>query len=850
MQGRVVDAQSGEVLPFVQVGFVGTTIGTTTDGDGRFRLTIATADLKSAADSVRFQMMGYYPKTIAVKRGVVKRGVKIELEPRVNNLKPAQITASRLKSRYRRRDNPAVELARNVISHKKQNRLSDNEHFSRNTYSKEVLALYDFQHDFDNKWPWRRLKTIEKYISPTPFDETPSLFISIRETDRIEQHGEVSRSLITARRLTGMNEMMGQDGMDSTFSAMFAPIDIYDNEIVIMLSHFIGPLHSSLATTFYHYYITDTLNYDGIPCVELSFAPANTSTYGFTGHLLVALDSSFAVLAYNMAVSRTVGLNYVRDLNIRQTYQPVTDKDSIITKTFNFQLSTFNFPKYLPNRTDIYGRIYASRHLQELYVQQTTIHSDYLLGDSAILLPDSLYAPLTSTAALPREQLRSAKWDTLRPAPLSKGEQGIDSLRHDIMQLPEMRFLKKFALAVVTGHISTRSERDSSRFDIGSVYNFVSFNHQEGWRLRVGGMTTAKLNPRNFIEGYAAYGFRDQRPKFSTLFIHTLDEKQHNSHESPLSLISLQLGYDLEVPGQSFEKLDRDNISSSNDNAYNVQYVAQSQLRFRKEFPNHFNIDTWLGARHYTPAGSLHYYRYLPDGSLEEVKHFAEAEWTGRLAFFPYLADDYGRPGNASLMRLKKDIPTIILAHRIAYMTSFFYQRTDLTAQKRFWIGPLGFIDANLKTGIIWGRVPLPRLIIPDGNDGFFLAPSAFNTMHPMEFVVDRYASLHTTYHLKGLILNHVPLIRRLKLREVVGFNILCGTLTDKNNPSVSKNTGLYAFPTGTSPLGSTPFMEFSVGIENILSLIRIDYVRRLTYIEGLTPRQCGAIKLEIKIML
>ena len=800
-------------------------------------------------------MLGYAPKTIGLRPGSVRRGVKIELSPRANTLKAAEVTATRKRrSRYRRRGNPAVELARNVIANKERNRLSSSQSFSRDIYQKEVLALDDFRHDFDRKWPWRRLKTIEKYIGQTPFDETPAFYVSIRETRCTESidSNRGRRTLVTARHLTGMNEMLGQDGMDSTFSAMFQSIDIYDNDIEIMLTHFTSPLHSTLAIAFYHFYITDTVIVDGIPCVELSFAPVNTSTYGFTGQMLIALDSSYAVAAYSMAVSKNVSLNYVRGLTIHQTFKRRTESgeqraENGPPRSLNSQHSTL---QYLPERTDIFGRIYASRSLQELYVQQTTICNAYRFGDTAVILPDTLFAPLTSTASLPREQLRTADWEHLRPAPLTKGERGIDSMRHDILQLPEMRALKKFALAVMTGHVSTRSQRDSSLFDIGPVYNFVSHNHQEGWRLRLGGMTTAALSRSNFIEGYVAYGFRDRRPKFSTTLIHTFDEKEHHSHENPLSLISLRTAYDLEVPGQSFEKLDRDNISSSNDIAYNLQYVGEAQLRLRKEFPSHLNIDTWLAARHYTPTGTLHYHRLMDDGTLEEVNHFAEGEWTARLAYFPYLVEDFGRPGNASLMRLKKDIPTVILSHRMAYMTGgFFYQSTDISAEKRFWLGILGYTDIHLGTGIIWNRVPLPRLIIPDGNDGIFLAPSAFNAMHPMEFIVDRYASLHTAYHMKGLILSHIPLVRRLKLREVVGCNILYGRLSDKNNPDINPS-GLYQFPDGTAPLGSTPYMEASIGIENILSLFRIDYVRRLTYTDGLTPRQCGAIRLEIRIML
>ena len=172
-------------------------------------------------------------------------------------------------------------------------------------------------------------------------------------------------------------------------------------------------------------------------------------------------------------------------------------------------------------------------------------------------------------------------------------------------------------------------------------------------------------------------------------------------------------------------------------------------------------------------------------------------------------------------------------------------------------MGPLGYLDGNIMAGILWNRVPFPRLIIPSGNDGLFLEPTAFNSMRPMEFVVDRYASLHATYHMKGLIFNAIPLVRFLKLREVVGFNILYGSLSAKNTPieteeglGIRENAGLYKLPEGTTPLGSTPYMEWSVGLENIMKIIRIDYVRRLTYCKGMSNRQRGSIRLEIKIAL
>ena len=125
----------------------------------------------------------------------------------------------------------------------------------------------------------------------------------------------------------------------------------------------------------------------------------------------------------------------------------------------------------------------------------------------------------------------------------------------------------------------------------------------------------------------------------------------------------------------------------------------------------------------------------------------------------------------------------------------------------------------------------MPKLFVPNGNSSYMMSQSSFNTMRPMEFITDRYVSLFATYHMKGLILNHIPLIRNLRLREVLGFNLLYGAMSDMNNPA-SGHTGLYLLPTGANFLSTTPYMEYSIGIENILKLIRIDYVRRLTYLD------------------
>ena len=102
--------------------------------------------------------------------------------------------------------------------------------------------------------------------------------------------------------------------------------------------------------------------------------------------------------------------------------------------------------------------------------------------------------------------------------------------------------------------------------------------------------------------------------------------------------------------------------------------------------------------------------------------------------------------------------------------------------------------------------------------------------MSPMEFMNDRYLSWDITYWANGAIFNRLPLIKYLKLREAFSFRGLYGKLKDSNNPA--NNLELLRFPdmNNSSPMDNTPYMEMGVGIDNILTCLRVDYVWRLTY--------------------
>ena len=178
----------------------------------------------------------------------------------------------------------------------------------------------------------------------------------------------------------------------------------------------------------------------------------------------------------------------------------------------------------------------------------------------------------------------------------------------------------------------------------------------------------------------------------------------------------------------------------------------------------------------------------------------------------------------------------------------YTYHYTEAGFQKRFWFSAFGYTDVILKAGKVWNKVPFPLLIIPNANLSYTIQPESYSLMNAMEFMNDEYASCDVTYYMNGNLINRIPLIKKLKWREVFTFRGLWGHLTDKNNPLVASNKeGLYMFPEGTFMMGKTPYMEAGVGIENIFKFLRIDYVWRLNYRSNPDIQKSG-IRMTMKL--
>lgn len=826
--GIVKDSITGEPLPFVSVYFDGSTIGAMTDDNGTFTLQNNQGYTKLAAAS-----LGYDTKFIDLKPGKKNDNLEVLLKPTAFEI--SEVVVKPKREKYTRKDNPAVELIKKVIAHKNDNRIEAKPEYQTEVYEKLSLSLDNFNPNLDKNKFLKKFKFIKNYLDTSEFNGKPILTVSVRENLSdfyYRKSPKAEKTIVRAKRMQGIDKTLDDGGgITSNLEEIFKSINIFDNNIPILLNRFVSPLSSTLATTYYHYYIMDTLDVGGDKCVDLAFVPANSESYGFTGRLYITLDGNYAVKKVLLNTPANINLNWVDKLRIEQEFKQMPDSTWVLDQENTF----VNF--------------YVVKGTQQLYAHQLRNYDNYNFN---VQNADSVFGLLGALHVLPEATAQpDTFWTHNRPIPLKEKEDALKDLLGQLRKVPAFNAIIKTAEILITGYIPTANDKKVTKFDFGPMNTTFSANHLEGFRMRVGGMTTANLNPYWFASGYLAYGTNDRKIKYNLKLTHSFTKKEYHEGENPVNNLSFIQEYDVYTPGQDFLFTSKDNIFVAwkvGEPVTKMQYIRKSVLQYEKEWLNGLTWKSWIMNQNNEAAGTLQYIKRDESGNLYHIKDFTTSEIGTQLRFAPGERAYNGRSGKESVFNLSKDAPVFKLSHQLGIKGvlggDYNYNHTEISAEKRIWLSSFGHIDAQIKAGKVWDKVPFPLLILPNTNQSITIQPEAFHMMNALEFVTDQYVSFNATYYLKGWILNRIPGIKWLRLREVLSFNMIYGGLTDKNNPTLTP--GLFLLPDGTQPLGSTPYMECSVGLENIFKILRIDYYRRLTYLDHPDIKK-GGIRIALR---
>ena len=815
IQGVVTDSLTNEPIPYLSVFYEGKGVGSITDNDGNYKV-----ETRKGWNKLTFSAVGYVTKVVNIIPGVTKN-LNVRMRPDDIMLDEGVVKPKREK--YSRKNNPAVELMKKVIAHKKNNKLSENDYYQYNKYQKITMSLNDVTPEMLEKGMYKKMPFLKdqielceetnKFILPISVDETASQKI-------YRKHPKSEKTIIKGMSSTGVNELFATGDMLSTvLKDVFTDVNIYDNDIRLLQYPFISPISSSDAISFYKFYIMDTTFVDKDKCFHLTFVPNNSQDFGFTGHLYVLADSSYTVKKCTMNLPKKSGVNFVDNMDIIQEFEQLPNGEWVL-KT-----------------DDMIVEMTLMKIMQGFQIRRTTRYSDYAFDE----LPQQLFKRKGAEIKEADAMMRGDDfWNQYRPVPLTQTESSMDMLVKRLEQMPGFKYVIFVLKAFIENFVETGTKEHPSKVDIGPVNTMISNNYIDGLRLRMSAQTTANLNPHLFFKGYYAYGFKDHRSKYMGEVEYSFNKKEYLPREFPKNSITFSYQYDVMSPTDKFLKTDKDNVfvSFKTSTVDQMSYVRNIALKYENE--TQFGLKTTVEVKHSTdePTGGLAYITNDDQKTLVPEIQTMEASLAFRYAPGETFVNTKQRRIPVSF-----DAPVFTLSHTAGFKGvlggEYNYNLTEIGLYKRFWFSSWGKIDMFVKGGAQWNKVPFPLLIMPAANLSYILQRETFNLINNMEFLNDRYASLDVSWDLNGKIFNRIPLLKKLKWREAIGFKMLYGHLTDKNNPM--KHPGdseLFLFPTRDGRPTSfvmdpkTPYMECSVGIHNIFKILHIDYVRRLNYLD------------------
>ncbi|MCK5856516.1 MAG: carboxypeptidase-like regulatory domain-containing protein [Bacteroidales bacterium] len=779
--GVVIDAATEKPIPFVNVYLEGTSVGATTGFDGQFAI-----KTKVNADTLLISYIGYKSQKFYIRKGSFQNFI-VKLQSSNVELSAVDIHPG---------ENPAHILLRKIIANKDDNSGYKLDAYEYRVYNKVQMDANNITDEFKNRRVFKPFKFIFDNVDTSTINGKSYLPLLLSESVSnyyFRSNPEVKKEFIVASRMSGINN----ESVAQFLGSMYQKINVYDNYIRVFNKNFASPI-ANFGLRTYRYYLIDSATIDGHWCYQMMFKPRRKQEATFTGEIWVA-DTSFAIKRISMKIEN-VNLNFVNAMAINQEYDLI-DNEYWMLRRDNFVVD-FNI-------------VENSKKVTGFFAHKTTIHDNIIVNKP---YPDDFYRSATTVVVDESAWGKSEEyWDTARSEELNEEEMMIYKTVDTVTNMPIFRTYYDVIAMLVSGYYNVGA------IDIGPFYKIYSYNDVEGHRFRIGGRTSNTLSDRYRVYGHLAYGTLDDRYKYGLGF-------KYIQNKNPRRAVDIYYKNDVEQLGASVNAMSTDNILSSllrvapNDK---LTLVEEYRIGYEYEWFNGFS--NTLTFRHRmvsplqdqqfeifsTPGGPPQLYNHITTSEIELNTHFAYRE--------TFFFDKFERNS------LGTKYPTINLWYTYGIPDfldgDFEYHKIRIAMKQRFNILGLGYSNYVVAWGKIFGKLPYNLLEVHPGNETYVYDEFAYNGMNYYEFISDEYGSLAYSHHFQGLFFNHIPLLRKLKWREVIYGNVLVGSMR-------ADNRSYSTFPDVTQSL-TEPYYEAGVAVENIFKIIRVDFGWRLSYLKN-----------------
>ncbi|MGV8813954.1 MAG: DUF5686 family protein [Gelidibacter sp.] len=801
VSGYVYDENNVSVA-YANVLFKGSTVGTITNEEGKFYL-----ESTNTYDRLIVSFIGYETLEIPLTKKV-NYEMKLILKESAGQLDEVFIVTG--KQSKKESENPAIAILKKIWERKRQNGLRQFKQYQYDKYEKVEFDINTIDSALIKSKLFRGMEFVFNQVDTSKVTGKTYLPIFINEA-RSKVFGDnlkkKEKEDLKGNKNSGFsNNQIIIDFVDDLYS----DFDIYDNYLKFFDKSFVSPLSKTGINT-YNYVLSDSAFIDNKWCYNIIYYPRRKNELTFKGDFWVN-DTTYAIKEINLQASKSANINWVKEIYIEQEFEVLSDSIFLIKR--DYFMSDFAFNKKEKSR-GVYGK-------------RTTLYDNY---EFDIPKEDKFYSNEVYSYNEDVYNRDDAFWEQNRMESLSQDEKGVYKMLDTLKTVKKFKRLYNLGSILGSGYI----EFSDINFDYGPIFSTFGYNEVEGIRIRTGGRTYFGPNDLWRLEGFLAYGFRDDKVKYGISGKWLIDKKNRfiisAGNRRDVEQIGVNLTASTDILGRSFasssiigtstnDKLTNVNLTTMAvelEPVRNLEFRLSGAYRTLSSASDTFSLDYYTDATHTTTASEVKQYE-----NAFSVSYFPGRKMTGFGVERRHANDGY-----PSLFA------QVTRGDKAIFNSDFDYTKVQFSYIQPWHVGGYGRLTTTLEAGKTFGDVPLGLLNVVPGNQSYFSIYNSFSQLDYYEFVTDTYASLHLEHNFNGRFFSRIPFLRKYNLREIVGIRGVWGDVSQANR-DLNASGLTYLAPS------DKVYYEYSVGVGNIFKVFRIDFNFRGNYFENPDARNFG----------
>jgi len=797
----IINDESGNPVPFANVVFANSSIGTITNDDGTFYL-----ESDNSYKQLLISFVGFKSQTIELEKATTYK-MEIILEEEASALAEVVI----YQGKTSKKNNPAIDILRKIWENKRENGIYQFKQYQYKKYEKQEFDLNTIDSALINSRIFKGMEFIFDQTDTSSVTGKTYLPIFINEAvyrvygDNVESK---EKEVLLGNKNSGFSN---NQTLIAFIKDLYKEYDVYDNYLKFFDKSFVSPL-STTGINVYNYVLADSTYINDKWCYKIVYYPRRKNELTFKGDFWVN-DTTWAIKKIKLAATKSANINWVRDIYIEQDFDVLNDSTFLITR--DHFMSDFAF-RDKDEARGIYGK-------------RTTLYDEYAFD---INKPKSFFGNEQNQYLEQIYNRDSTFWEQNRMEALNKDERQVYDMLDTLQTVKAFQRLYNIGSILASGYI------EMDNFDFGPVFSTFGYNDVEGIRVRAGGRTYFSRNDPWRIEGYTAYGFKDNKFKYGISGKILVDPRSRlvlsGGNRRDVEQLGASLTNTSDVLGRSLASSSlitvgaNTSLTNINLSTFAVEFepVKNFQIRFG---------GTYRNLRSASDQFSLAY--FTNEERTETSSEINQTEFSTILTYSPKRKTT-GFGVERTIIN-DGDFPKLFLNYAVGvegpFNSDFNYEKVQFYYRHPWQLGGVGKLTTTLEAGKTFGEVPLGLLNVVPGNQTLFSIYGTYPLLDFYEFVTDSYTSLHLEHNFNGRFFGRIPGIRDLNLREIITIRGVVGSISEENQ----QLNASFSNPVLLAP-ENEPYWSYSLGVGNIFKIFRLDFHFRGNYFDNPGARTFG----------